>query len=137
MTTFRRIIEILDQAVGGPSAFVGAHGAFWRGVTRDQFVQKRVFGQPLVVIGNGSGSNLVKALKGERPFGSNIGTPGAGFRRMPAGRPPVSAADVTEISGRINAGCPEEEAPQEAAQPAPTPRWCRRPYRSPRTSSRS
>jgi L-Lysine epsilon oxidase N-terminal len=119
MTTFRRIIEILDQAVGGPSAFVGAHGAFWRGVTRDQFVQKRVFGQPLVVIGNGSGSNLVKALKGERPFGSNIGTPGAGFRRMPAGRPPVSAADVTEISGWINAGCPEEEAPQEAAQPAP------------------
>ena len=65
MTTFRRIIAILDLAVGGPSAFVGAHGAFWRGVTRDQFVQKKVFGQPLVVIGNGAGSNLVQALKGK------------------------------------------------------------------------
>src|SRR4051812_15934252 len=111
MATFRRVIGILDQAVGGPSAPVGAHGAFWRGLTHLQFVQKKVFGLPLIVVGNGAGSNLVKALKGEAPFGSNIGTSGASFRQMPAGRPPVSAAEIAEIASWIDAGCPEEETP--------------------------
>ena len=111
MTTFHRVTEILDQAVGGPSAPVGAHGAFWRGLTRDQFVQKKVFGRPLITIKDGAGSNLVKALKGEAPFGSNIGTPAASFRRMPAGRSPVSATEIAEIESWIDAGCPEEDVP--------------------------
>ena len=117
MTSFGRIVAILDHAVGGSSAPVGAHGPFWRGLTRDQFVQKRVFGRPLVTLGDGAGSNLVKALKGEAPFGSDIGTPGASFRRMPAGRPPVGATEIAEISGWIDAGCPAEDEP-----PAPVER---------------
>src|SRR6266850_316102 len=108
MVGFKRVIDILDASVGGPSARIGAHGAFWRGLTRDQFVQKRVFGQALIAVGKGDESNLVKALKGEAPFGSDSGTPGARFRRMPAGRTAVSAAEVAEIKGWIDAGCPEE-----------------------------
>jgi L-Lysine epsilon oxidase N-terminal/L-lysine epsilon oxidase C-terminal domain len=107
-TSFRRVVEILDAAVGGPSSPVSAHGPFWRGLTRDQFVQKRVFGRPLVAVGDGAGSNLVKALKGEAPFGSDTGTAGGAFRRMPGGRPPVSAAQIAEIQAWIDAGCPEE-----------------------------
>jgi len=86
MTTYRRVVEILDNAVGGPSAPVSAHGAFWRGLTRDEFVHKRVFGRALVAIGSGAGSNLVKALKGEAPFGSDTGAPGATFRSRVSGR---------------------------------------------------
>jgi hypothetical protein len=108
MVGFKRVIDILDASVGGPSAQVGAHGPFWRGLTRDQFVQKRVFGQALIAVGHGDQSNLVKALKGEAPFGSDSGAPGARFRRMPAGRPPVSAAEIAEIKGWIDAGCPAE-----------------------------
>src|SRR5262245_58439613 len=108
MTTYKRVVEILDASVGGPSAPVAAHGAFWRGLTRDEFVHKRVFGQPLVAVGDGAGSTLVKALKGEAPFGSDTGSAGATFRRMPGGRPPVGAPEIAEIETWINAGCPDE-----------------------------
>ena len=108
MIGFKQVIDILDASVGGPSAPVGAHGAFWRGLTRDQFVQKRVFGRALVALGDSAASNLAKALKGEAPFGSDIGALGATFPRMPAGRPPVGATEIAEIEGWIDAGCPEE-----------------------------
>ncbi|HEY9379335.1 MAG TPA: hypothetical protein VIQ02_19835, partial [Jiangellaceae bacterium] len=45
---FQRVIEILDQAIGGPDVGIGRHGAFWRGITRDEFVAKKVLGKPLV-----------------------------------------------------------------------------------------
>jgi hypothetical protein len=38
---FQRVREILDEAVGGPGGSIGAHGTFWRGLTRDQFVAER------------------------------------------------------------------------------------------------
>lgn len=102
---FARVKEILDAAVG--SRRFGAHGPFWRGQTRDQFVQFIFANQPLVVVGNGRDSNLVKALRGQKPFGRDIGTPGAFFRRMPAGRPPVAPADIDFIEQWINDGCPD------------------------------
>ena len=46
---FQRVIEILDQAIGGPDVGIGAHRAFWRGLTRDEFVAKKVFGRALVI----------------------------------------------------------------------------------------
>jgi hypothetical protein len=103
---FARVKEILDAAVG-PLPF-GAHGPFWRGQSRDQFIQFVYANHPLVVVGNGRDSNLVKALRGQKPFGRDIGTPGAFFRRMPAGRDPVAPADIDFIEQWINDGCPDD-----------------------------
>ena len=64
MTRYQRVIQILDTAIGGPQANIGAHGPFWRGLTRDQFVVKNVFGRDLLVLRDGAGSNLIKALNG-------------------------------------------------------------------------
>jgi photosystem II stability/assembly factor-like uncharacterized protein len=110
---FERVTQILDTAIGGPGAGIGAHGAFWRGLTRDQFVAKRVFGKDLVVIGQGAASNLVKALKGEPPFNQNPPDPppGAQFPRMPAGLDPVPAEDIAVIERWIDDGCPEDSPP--------------------------
>lgn len=104
---FERVLQILDQSIGGPTAVIRAHGPFWRGLTRDQFVAAEVFDRPLVTVGRGSESNLVRALQGAEPFD------GTEFRRMPAGRPPVPAADVDFIERWIDEGCPEEVAPPE------------------------
>lgn len=112
MNRFEKTKQILDDAVGGQD--FAAHGAFWRGLTRDQFVVHSVFGFPLLSRTNdggfiGVGSNLVKALKGEAPFGSDVGTAGALFRRMPGGRDPVPADRIEFISNWIDDGCPEDE----------------------------
>jgi hypothetical protein len=102
---FARIKEILDDAVG--TVPFGAHGPFWRGLSRDQFVQHVVFSFPLLVVGNGRESNLVMALRGQNPFGKDIGTPGAIFSRMPANLDPVAPADIDFIEQWINDGCPD------------------------------
>jgi hypothetical protein len=107
MGRYQEIIDILDAAVGGSAAPVGAHGAFWRNQTKDQFVANSIFGQKLLVLGDGAGSNLVKALLGQAPFGADVSTPGASFRRMPAGRPAVDPAKVGIIKKWIDDGCPE------------------------------
>jgi photosystem II stability/assembly factor-like uncharacterized protein len=104
---FERVVQILDQSIGGPTAVIRAHGPFWRGLTRDQFVAEVVFEKPLVVVGRGSESNLVLALRGAAPFDLTE------FRRMPAGRPPVPAPDIDFIERWIDEGCPEEEIPDE------------------------
>jgi photosystem II stability/assembly factor-like uncharacterized protein len=114
---FQRVIEILDEAIGGPGVGIGVHGAFWRGLTRDQFVAKKVFGRALVGLGDGANSNLVLALKGLAPFGADLPDPppGASMSRMPAGLPAVPADSIAFIEQWINDGCPEEAA---AAEPS-------------------
>lgn len=104
MNRFEKVKQILDDSVGGED-FPG-HGAFWRGTDRDQFVAKVVFGFPLLTVGNGGGSNLIKALRGQAPFGADIGTPGAFFNRMPDGRDPVKDTDIDFIQQWIDDGCP-------------------------------
>ena len=42
---FDDVVAILDKAVGGPDADVASHGPFWRGVTRDRFVEMKVGGR--------------------------------------------------------------------------------------------
>lgn len=98
--------EILENAIGGQH--IGAHGPFWRNLSRDQFVAKVIYGQQLLVVGDGDASNIIKALSGENPFGSDTGTVDATFRRMPAGRPPVPQNDIDFIRQWINEGCPED-----------------------------
>ena len=104
---YQQIIDILDNAIGGSAAPIGAHGPFWRGKTRDQLVAARVFGQQLLVAGDGAGSNLIKALSAQAPFGSDVGTSGATFRRMPAGLPPVADDKIAVLKKWIDDGCPE------------------------------
>lgn len=110
MNRFEKVIQILDNAVGGSTASVGFHGAFWRGMTRDQLVMKKVFGLRLIQVGNSAESNLVKAIRGELPFGQDFpGRPNADFNRMPSGMNPVPDTDIAFIEKWINEGCLEDE----------------------------
>jgi hypothetical protein len=103
MNRFQRVVEILDNAVGGPTATIFAHGPFWRNQTKDQFVARVIFELPIITVGDGAGSNLVKALRGEEPFGT------LDLPRMPAGGlDPVPAEQIAEIEQWIDDGCPEE-----------------------------
>ncbi|RZL85274.1 MAG: hypothetical protein EOP32_00420 [Rhodococcus sp. (in: high G+C Gram-positive bacteria)] len=113
LTRFQRVCQILDEAVGGPSEEVSFHGPFWRGMSRDGFVSKKVFGKPLVVVGASGESNLVRALKGEAPFGADLPDPpvDASFNRMPSGRAPVPAMSVAFIEQWIDDGCPDVDDP--------------------------
>lgn len=113
--SFRRVIDILDEAIGGPQVGIGAHRAFWRGLTREEFVAKKVFGKALVILGDGANSNLVLALKGQAPFGADLSDPPAGatISRMPAGLSPVPADSIAFIEGWINDGCPDETPPAQ------------------------
>lgn len=106
MASYQDIVKLLDQAVGGSASPVGSHGAFWRGKTRDEFVSAVVFDHQLLMLGDGRNSSLVKALRGEAPFGSDIGAPGGIDRRMPAGRPPMPSEKVDVIQKWIDDNCP-------------------------------
>lgn len=108
MNRFEKVQQILDASVGGPTAPVSFHGPFWRGMSRNDFVAHKVYGLPLIVVGDGAGSNLVKALKGETPFGADIGNPDADYNRMPSGRLPVSTEDIAFIELWIDEGCLED-----------------------------
>ena len=107
---FNDVVDILDKAVGGPDADVASHGPFWRGITRDRFVEMKVGGRKLVTIGDGASSNLVLALKGEAPFGSDRDDPpeGAVVLSMPAYLDPVPAESIADIEQWINEGCPAD-----------------------------
>ncbi len=108
MNRFQRVVQILDNAVGGPTMPVGfPHGPFWRDVTRDVFVARKVLGMVIITVGDGSGSMLVKALKGESPFGEDI-------PRMPPNMPPVPDLEIAFIEQWINEGCLEDEVVEAA-----------------------
>ncbi len=107
MKRFERLKQILEEAVEGKA--IMAHGNFWRDLTLEQFKVKKIYGKQLVETGNAEESNLVKALEGRAPFGANIGTPGAIFKRMPDGFPPVAPEKIAVIRKWIDDGCPDEE----------------------------
>lgn len=112
MNRYERVIEILDTSVGGPGATVGGpHHAFWRGKTRDQFIATKPLGRQLVTLGNGAGSTIVQALRGQGEFGLDTGNEDAIFPRMPAHKPAVPDADIAFIEQWINDNCPEDELP--------------------------
>jgi len=107
MKRYERIIQILDEAVDGQS--IGAHGAFWRSLNLEQFKVKRVFGLPLLMVGDGAGSNLVRALRGESPFGDDLGVPNATYPRMPVGFTAVPEERIAFIEQWITDGCPDDD----------------------------
>ncbi|MEO6589725.1 MAG: hypothetical protein ABIP06_10505 [Pyrinomonadaceae bacterium] len=105
MTTFTDIKTILDNAVNNASS-IGVHGAFWRNVSRNQFVEMDIFGCQIIasdVNGNftGAESPLVKILRGDINCGGND------FPQMPFGFKPVSEENIQLISDWIDAQCPE------------------------------
>lgn len=97
------IQKILDDAVEGQN--IGAHGAFWRQLTRDQFVVKKVFNCSIIFSENdtfnGPRSPLVQILKApiECPVGRQR-------PEMPVGFPSVAPEKVQTISDWIDAQCP-------------------------------
>jgi hypothetical protein len=115
MKRFDHVVDILDTAVDHATT-IGAHGTFWRGVTRDQFIALRVRGKILLVPGNSGDSNIIKALRGLAPFGADLNPPPAGaiFERMPAGLPAVAADAIDFIAKWIDDGCPDDEMPAPA-----------------------
>ncbi len=108
MTGFKDIVDLLDSLVVGRT--VRKHGPFWRGKTRDDFVALRVFGLPVVDIGNPAGSNILLALKGQPPFGADLpDAPDTSvYSRMPSGGPAAGADVIAAVEAWIAAGCPEE-----------------------------
>ena len=111
MKRFSQVKQILDAAVGGPAAGVGGpHGAFWRSRTRDQLVAFKILGLPIITLGHGDDSNMVKALRAQVPFGQDVGTPGATIDRMPAGRDPVPPDQIAIIAAWIDDNCPDDDA---------------------------
>jgi hypothetical protein len=107
MTRFERLKQILDEAVEGHD--FGAHGAFWRPLNLEQFKQKKIYGRRLVVPGDVISSNLVLALRGRAPFGSDIGTPDATYPRMPVGFQPLTEDRIVFIEEWILSGCPDDQ----------------------------
>lgn len=114
--SYLQVQQALDRAING-MASIGAHGTFWRTLTRDEFVVKKIFGKQLVLVGDPANSNVVKALRGLTPFGSDTGTAGATLRRMPAGLPAMADADILLIENWIKQGCPLGPAAASAFQP--------------------
>ena len=126
MDRLQQVVHVLDTAIGGPDVNIGTHRAFWRGLTRDEFVSLKVFGLDIISVGDGAASNLVRALRGDAPFGADQPDPppGAQFSRMPSGGPPVPAVDIDLIEQWIDDGCPQGEAtkgPGTTPVPGPAP----------------
>jgi hypothetical protein len=95
---FADVQTILENAVNGQT--IGAHGNFWRNVTRDQFVALTVEGMQLLVVGDHANSNLFKALKGIAPFDGTFAP------QMPENYPPVPDPQIQQIADWIDASCP-------------------------------
>jgi photosystem II stability/assembly factor-like uncharacterized protein len=134
MNRYERVLQILDQSIGGRNVEIGVHRAFWRGLTRGEFIAKRIRGLPIVDLAlGGAGSNLVKALRGVSPFGADLPNPppGAEFSRMPAGMPPVPDSEIGFIERWIDDGCLEDELQQSERSLV----W--RPTNAPMASSRT
>jgi hypothetical protein len=111
---FQRVVRILDEAVRGLR--VGAHHNFWRDCTRDEFIHKSVFDEPLIAITpdgrfDPAQSNLSKALRGEPPFDAVEGERSEEYPRMPAHRPPVAPEHIAFITQWIADGCPDNDPP--------------------------
>ena len=105
MTKYSDIQNILEEAIQN-SPSIGAHGTFWRNISRDEFVSKKVFGCQIIVRHGetfvGAESPLVKILRAPIVCEEND------FPQMPAGGfDPLPEVKIQTISDWIDAQCPE------------------------------
>ena len=102
-THFPDIQKILDDAVENED--IGRHGPFWRDVTRDEFVVKKVFGCPILHTEDGEfvgpRSQLVTVLRSAITDCNQNSRP-----QMPFGFPALPAEKIQIISDWIDAQCP-------------------------------
>lgn len=103
-----------ENKVEGAPPPKSPHKAFWLSLTYEDFTTGNVPGVkdpvtgspiPILTVGNAATSNLIQALRGEGPlFDPKTGA----FGRMPANtQPPFSPAQIDEIAGWIDNGCPQ------------------------------
>lgn len=107
MKRFDRVKEILNTAVNNQD--IGAHGRFWQALDIAGFKAKKVYGKQLLVSGSSSQSNLILALRGQSPFGSDTGVQDAQYPRMPAELPSVPDDQIAFIAKWIDDGCPDDD----------------------------
>lgn len=110
------IAQVLVQSNQQGAVGFSPHKAFWSRLTYDQFVNGNVPNVtdstthqpvPILVAGNSAQSNLIMALKGTGPFGSD-----GPFSQMPANGPPFFTDDqIASIAAWIDAGCPQFAPP--------------------------
>ena len=99
---FEDVVSLLDHAVGGSHVSVPPpHDAFWRNVTRDEFVQLVLPGGPIITPNDGAGSRLIQSLRGQ------------GILKMPLFGPGLNPSEVRAIEQWIDYGCPEEPTTEE------------------------
>lgn len=108
------IAQVLTTNGQSGGASFAPHRAFWATLSYQEFVFGNVpnvtapgtgLPIPILVKGNSAASALVMSLRGVGPlFDPKTGA----FGQMPANGPPMfTAAQVDEIAGWIDAGCPE------------------------------
>ena len=113
MYRFETTKKILQDLAGGHQSH--AHATFWSdSFSRDEFVSHTIrFGldsYPLVTLGDGANSNIVKAMLGIAPFGLDLHppTPGAIFRHMPPNSSEILKDATDYIRHWIDDGCPTD-----------------------------
>ena len=109
MATLQNVQDVLEQVLGTRS--IPFHYAFWRGKTRHELVNTKLFGLPLFVPGHPEQSYIISALRG-----TSIGNTdnlhrtahqllNAYFSQARAG-----TVDITVLEQWIQNGCPETTA---------------------------
>jgi hypothetical protein len=109
------ITEVMEEnKVEGAPPPKSPHKAFWATLSYQEFttgnvpgVKDPATGNPITIltVGDAASSNLILALRGEGPlFNPQTGA----FGRMPANsQAPFTDAQIDELAGWINKGCPE------------------------------
>jgi hypothetical protein len=109
LNSFAAVQAFLTQVItqNGNDISGAPHKAFWN-TTYSQFITGNIpnVSPPVRILipGNSAQSNIIMALRGQGPLFGPSGT----YGEMPADGPPFFAtAQVDEIAGWIDAGCPE------------------------------
>jgi hypothetical protein len=95
MSRFSQVQQILTDSVNNSP--IGGHGKWWEGLSRDEFVDYRIFQQKVVEVGRPDDSIVIHALEGTNMFA----------RPMPIGFPPVPQQQIDFIRRWISDGCPD------------------------------
>jgi hypothetical protein len=110
LTSFAAVQAFLTQVItqNGNNISGAPHKAFWNTLNYTQFTTGNVpnVNPPVRILTPGSSaqSNIILALLGQGPLFGPSGT----YGKMPADGPPYfTAAQVAELAGWIDAGCPE------------------------------
>jgi hypothetical protein len=105
-TDFQKVVLILEESVRGFDVVSFAHGNFWHGQTRDEFIEQPppIGPEPHLIEHtpgggfNPDGSPLVVRLESTNPR-----------KRMPLSRPPVAAERLRFIRQWITEGCRDND----------------------------